>query len=106
MNTESKPTLSLDAKYYTDPAIYQVEKYGVLANTWQYAGHRSAVEQPGDYFCFSIAGEDLFCVRTDDGDIKAFYNVCQHRAHQLLKDSGKHSTNCMSLSCMVLSIKW
>jgi len=82
------PIRSLDARYYTDPSIFKAEQHGLLARTWQYAGHASQVSSPGDYFTFSIAGENLFCVRTKDGDIKAYYNVCQHRAHQLVKGSG------------------
>lgn len=88
MNAPATPVLSLEARYYTDPAIFQAEKYGVLANTWQYAGHVSQLKQPGDFFSFEIAGEALFCIRTRDGEIKGFYNVCQHRAHQLVSGSG------------------
>ena len=79
---------SLEARYYTDPEIFKLEQQGVLARTWQFAGHVSALQEPGDYFTFEIAGENLFCVLTRDHEVKAFYNVCQHRAHQLLQDSG------------------
>ncbi|MBX2881574.1 MAG: aromatic ring-hydroxylating dioxygenase subunit alpha [Granulosicoccus sp.] len=91
MSTSVKPTLSLAARYYTDPAVFQAEKYGVLATTWQFAGHVSQLVHPGDYFCFSIADENLFCVKTRSGEIKGFYNVCQHRAHQLLSGTGNSS---------------
>ena len=50
------PTLSLEARYYTDPAIFEAEREGVLARTWQFAGHASQVENPGDYFAFEMAG--------------------------------------------------
>ncbi len=88
MKNETAPTHSLDARYYTDPVIFKAERRGVLSNTWQFAGHASQLEKPGDYFTFSIAGEDLFCIHTRDEGVKAFYNVCQHRAHQLLKGHG------------------
>lgn len=83
-----KPLRSLEARYYTDPAIFAKEREGLLARTWQFAGHSSLVERPGDYFAFEIAGERLFCVRGQDGQIRAFYNVCQHRAHELVQGSG------------------
>lgn len=79
---------SLDPQYYTDPEIFQIERKGLLRRTWQFAGHVSQVRNPGEYFTFSIAGENLFCIRDRDGELKAFYNVCQHRAHELLKDTG------------------
>lgn len=88
MSNPANPTRSLEARYYTDPAVYKAEQFGVLARTWQYAGHASQLKNIGDYFCFDIAGESLFCIKTRDDEIKGFYNVCQHRAHQLIKGEG------------------
>ena len=85
----NEPIRSLDANYYTDPEIFTIEKSGLLRNTWQFAGHVSQVHNPGDYFTFSIAGENLFCIKGKDGNLRAFYNVCQHRAHELVKDTGQ-----------------
>ena len=82
------PLRSLDARYYTDPGIFEIETRGLFARTWQFAGHASQLEKPGDYFTFEIAGESLFCVMDAEGGINCFYNVCQHRAHQLVKGSG------------------
>lgn len=84
------PTLqrSLEARYYTDPAVFTAEQKGLFARTWQFAGHASQLEYPGDYFTFSIAGENLFCVMGKDLQIRAYYNVCQHRAHELVNGTG------------------
>lgn len=84
----SGPVHSLEARYYTDPAIFAKEREGLLARTWQYAGHESQVRNAGDYFAFEVAGESLFCIRGREGNLKAFYNVCQHRAHELVSGSG------------------
>ena len=88
MGDATTPVLSLEARYYTDPLIFQKERRGVLSQTWQFAGHASQLEKAGDYFAFSLMGENLFCVRTKDDELKAFYNVCQHRGHELVKGSG------------------
>lgn len=88
VNTLGHPVRSLEARYYTDPAVFEAEKQGVLGQTWQFAGHVSQVSNAGDYFTFEIAGENLFAIRTRQGEIKAYYNVCQHRAHELLRDNG------------------
>jgi nitrite reductase/ring-hydroxylating ferredoxin subunit len=85
---------SLAARYYTDPAIFEAEKAGLLARTWQFAGHASQLENPGDYFTFEMAGESLFCIRGRDGVIRTFYNVCQHRAHQLVSGEGNARVVC------------
>jgi len=79
---------SLDAKYYTDPEIFKAEQTGLLARTWQFAGHASQVENTGDYFAFEMAGESLFCLRDREGQVHTYYNVCQHRAHQMVTGSG------------------
>ena len=89
MATDMHPLLSLDARYYTDPAIFELESRGLFACSWQFAGHVSQLQNPGDYFTFEMAGESLFCVMDRDGTINAFYNVCQHRAHQLVQGSGR-----------------
>ena len=85
----STPTLSLAAKYYTDPEVFKLETDGLLARTWQFAGHASQLKETGDYFTFDMAGESLFCIKGRDGEIRTFYNVCQHRAHQLVSGQGQ-----------------
>ena len=89
------PIRTLEARYYTDPAVFERELAGVLSRTWQFAGHASLVENAGDYFTFEIAGENLFCIRGRDGELRTFYNVCQHRAHELLRGEG----NCKAVVC-------
>ncbi len=79
---------SLEARYYTDPAIFAQEIAGLLSRTWQLAGHRAQIPNAGDYFAFEIAGQNLFCIRGQDDVIRCFYNVCQHRAHELVSGTG------------------
>ncbi|MEL7397841.1 MAG: aromatic ring-hydroxylating dioxygenase subunit alpha, partial [Pseudomonadota bacterium] len=81
-------TLSLDARYYTDPAIFAKEMDGLLSTTWQFAGHANDIPKVGDYFAFEIAGQQLFSIRGRDKQVRTFYNVCQHRAHGLVQGSG------------------
>ncbi len=95
MNAADQPVLSLEARYYTDPSIFEDERTGLLSRTWQFACHASQVEKPGDYVTFEVAGQSLFCIRDRDEQIRVYYNVCQHRAHELVRDSG----NCRTLVC-------
>ena len=84
----TEPLKSLAARYYTDPQIFEVERAGLLAHTWQFGCHSSRVAEPGDYATFEIAGESLFAIRGRDSKLRVFYNVCQHRAHQLVQGAG------------------
>ena len=88
MTAPFAPVRSLEARYYTDPAVFAAEHQGLFARTWHFAGHASELENPGDYFTCEVAGESLFCIRGRDGVVRAFYNVCQHRAHRLVEGQG------------------
>lgn len=82
------PSRALDAAYYTDPAIFAREKERLFFRTWQYAGHVSQIVAPGDYFTFQLFDQSLFTIRDGDGEIRTFFNVCMHRAHELVQGSG------------------
>ena len=86
---------ALEANYYTDPAIFKAEQGGLFTRTWQYAGHVSQIPGPGDYFAFEVADQGLFCIRGKKGEIRTFYNVCQHRAHEIVSGDG----SCKVLVC-------
>ena len=84
----NQPIYTIDKKHYIDPHLYEEEKKKVMMRTWQFAGHASQLQNTGDYFTFEIAGQPLFCIKDDKQEIRCFYNVCKHRAHELLKGSG------------------
>ncbi|MEM6619147.1 MAG: aromatic ring-hydroxylating dioxygenase subunit alpha [Pseudomonadota bacterium] len=83
---------SLAARYYVDPQVFEIEQAGLLARTWQFGCHGSALKRAGDYVTFSVAGESLFAARGRDGQVRVFYNVCQHRGHQLVDGCGSKRT--------------
>lgn len=85
------PILAMGPRYYTDDTIWRKEREKVFFRTWQYAGHVSQVEKTGQYFTFDILDQSLFCIRGRDSEIRAFYNVCQHRAHHLVEGEGRKS---------------
>jgi phenylpropionate dioxygenase-like ring-hydroxylating dioxygenase large terminal subunit len=82
------PVFALEPRYYTDPAQFELEKEKVFYRTWQYAGHLSRLRRAGDFFTFEICDQRLFTIKGRDGDIRTFYNVCMHRAHELLAGAG------------------
>ena len=83
-----EPIRALDSSYYTEREAFERDKRSILFRTWQYAGHVSQVEKPGDYFAFGICGQNLFTLRGADGAVRTFFNVCMHRAHQVVSGSG------------------
>jgi choline monooxygenase len=80
---------TLPSRYYVDPEIHQQELERIFERSWQYAGHVSDLPEIGSYLTTEIAGQPVLILRSSVEDIRAFYNVCQHRAHLLAKGRGK-----------------
>ncbi|MGB5543728.1 MAG: aromatic ring-hydroxylating dioxygenase subunit alpha, partial [Gammaproteobacteria bacterium] len=78
------PALGLPAWVYSDHRFYQREVEQVLLPSWQVVCHANDIPQVGDYWRLDFLGRPVFVVRGDDGEIRAFYNVCRHRAARLL----------------------
>ena len=79
---------ALPGALYSDPAVFAAERQKLFFKSWQCVGHASELPNPGDYLCTRIIDQELFVLRGADGALRAFYNVCQHRAHELLKGRG------------------
>jgi len=82
-------SFTLPGKFYFDPHIYTLEQERVFYRSWQYACHSTTVEKPGSYFVRDIGDQSVIVIRDRSGELRAFHNVCQHRAHRLLEGSGR-----------------
>ena len=88
IHEEPQHSYTLPSHLYLDENIYEQEKRKIFYNHWHYAGHISQLTKTGDYLTAGIADESIFVVRGQDDELRGFYNVCRHRAHQLLEGSG------------------
>lgn len=70
---------------YTDPAFLKLEDARIWSKTWLLAGVACDVAEPGGFFVFENLRESILVTCADDGTVRAFYNVCQHRGNQLKK---------------------
>jgi len=86
---DAKKSYTLPARFYTDPDIYEAEKSAIFFKTWHYAGHASQVAEPGQYLTTRIHNQNVFVARARDGGLRAFFNVCPHRGHELLQGTGR-----------------
>lgn len=85
---EAERSCTLPSAWYTDPAIFALEKDRIFYRSWWYAGPMGELSAPGSYLTTSVVDQDVFVMRGLDGELRAFYNVCQHRAHRLLTGKG------------------
>ena len=79
---------SLRSAAYVEQKWNDAELQGVFARTWQWVCHVEKLRAPGSYVSVTVAGMPIAVVRDRAGGLRAFYNVCKHRAHELLKGSG------------------
>jgi phenylpropionate dioxygenase-like ring-hydroxylating dioxygenase large terminal subunit len=76
---------SLPAWLYTDAEYHAVELDRVIRPSWQIVCHAGEIAQPGDWRTIEYLGESIVVVRGDDGAVRAFHNVCRHRAMRLVQ---------------------
>jgi carnitine monooxygenase subunit len=79
---------TMPATYYTDPQVFRIETERIFARSWIAVLGSSDVREPNAYATVTVAGDEILVVRGQDSVLRAFYNVCPHRAHQLLEGCG------------------
>lgn len=67
---------------YSDPAFLKLEYQGWLSRTWLTVGRAHEIPKAGD--AMPVPGHPIFIVRDTDDTIRAFYNSCRHRGHELV----------------------
>ena len=90
---------TLASRFYTDPAVLEIEKEKIFRRTWQLVGTLSqacgetdsakrTIADPETFFTADVAGEPIIIVRDKEGTLRAFSNVCRHRAGPIAQGSG------------------
>jgi choline monooxygenase len=90
---------TLASRFYTDPAILAIERGRIFQRTWQLVGTLShacgevnglarTIADPESYFTAEVVGEPIIVVRDKQGTLRAFSNVCRHRAGPIALGSG------------------
>jgi choline monooxygenase len=77
---------TLPARLYRDPAVYETERRTIFSRSWLLIAHESQLAAPGEYVATAAAGYPVIAVRGESGAIRAFHNVCRHRAGPLADD--------------------
>jgi hypothetical protein len=91
MHEQIECAQTLASKFYNDPAILDIEKARIFRHTWQVVstlnqlcgegnGVKRAISDPETFFTADVAGEPIVVVRDRQGTLRAFSNVCRHRA--------------------------
>lgn len=83
-------TTTLPARLYGCPDAWARERTAVFGRAWLFLGHEGEAASAGDWIATDIAGHRLLMVRGKDGLLRAFHNVCRHRAGPLVTGASGH----------------
>src|SRR5262245_2990229 len=90
--------LTLPAWAYHSAEFHELEREHLFLSSWQVVCHQSELPETGDYVSFEFFGRRGFVVRGADGALRAFHNVCRHRAHAVVQ--GERGRCAKFLTCM------
>jgi Rieske 2Fe-2S family protein len=86
----------LERAFFTSEYIFRQDVHRIFLANWLFAGHASAIRNPGDYFLFEIADDSFIIIRDDRMQIQALSNVCRHRGSRICLEA---QGNARSLVC-------
>jgi choline monooxygenase len=104
VNEQIECAHTLASRFYIDPHILETEREKIFRRTWQLVGtldqvcgevpagggkaEKRTIGDPESYFTADVAGEPVIVVRDKQGTLRAFSNVCRHRAGPIALGSG------------------
>jgi methanesulfonate monooxygenase large subunit len=86
----------VDNRVYTDPRTFDLERERIFLKTWNFVCHDSELPNNGDFIATSVANVPIIICRNKNGELRAFFNTCRHRAAEVVRDE---SGNAPSFTC-------
>lgn len=74
----------LPAWCYHSEHLLELEKEELFRRHWQLVCHVSDLAEPGAFVTLDIVGERVLVIRGDDGEVRAFLNICRHRGSRVV----------------------
>src|ERR1700732_4271247 len=99
VNEQIECAQTLASRFSADPSILDTERARIFRRTWQLVGTldhacgevngaKRTINDPESFFTADVAGEPIVVVRDKEGTLRAFSNVCRHRAGPIALGSG------------------
>lgn len=70
---------SLPRDFYCDASVYEFDLERIWRRQWLFAAYSFQLGTPGDFVTLSVGDDSLLVLRDDNGEVRAFHNVCRHR---------------------------
>ncbi|KAL5047751.1 hypothetical protein BDW71DRAFT_206119 [Aspergillus fruticulosus] len=77
--------LDVPVDWLTSHAIFELEKRAIFSKEWMPLTITPLFPSQGTYHSTTPAGIPLFVIKSKDSKIRAFHNVCRHRAYPIIK---------------------
>ena len=77
-------SVTLPGAAYTSQDVFEFEKDRFLTRSWVCAGRIDGLVGAGQARAIELGEERILLMREEAGTLRAFYNTCRHRAHELL----------------------
>ena len=89
---------------YTSQEFFDLEMERLWPRVWQVACREEEIPNSGDFLEYTIGDQSILVVRSDDEDIKAFFNACPHRGTRLASGVGSFATS--QIRCPYHGWRW
>ncbi len=76
---------TLPAEAYTSQEVFVWERRRLFEASWVCIGRADGLADAGDQRAERVGNEGVLLVRGADGELRAFFNTCRHRGHELLE---------------------
>jgi len=80
---------ALPAAHYVGPRALERDLDLVLGRSWQLVARADQLAAPGDHVVATVGRVPVLVVRGEDGALRAFANVCRHRAGPIALCDGR-----------------
>lgn len=75
---------TLPFNWYYDERIFEQEKAAIFDREWLPLGPVQQLQNPGDWFSTELTAASLIAVKTQNGEIHVFHNICRHRGASIV----------------------
>jgi glycine betaine catabolism A len=78
--------ITLPGEAYGSSDVFRWEQRHLFEGSWMCIGRAADLDLtgPGAQIALQVGTQSFLLVQADDGDIRAFHNICRHRGHELL----------------------
>ncbi len=86
-------TEPVDISHILSAEAYDAERKNIFGRDWLNICRVEDIPEPGDFVVkpIDICSAEILVVRGQDKQIRAFYNMCAHRANQVTRDNKGHT---------------